>query len=413
MKKLLIILIMMLCSYSVVATEQVKDNIILNGEKGQLEMSWQYPGPIENYFKKNEKKYPFEGRSTANYRGHIATWEISDEKLYLNEIGIQESFFSDDLNMIALNEIFPNSSIKHNRVEATWFSGYLLAHTDMEQVTYVSPEGEVSDIKYNQYQKKIILRVINGKVVESKSFDYDEYWSLVTKSYQYNHLDIESRKIIHEYLTYNSSFLSEEEKELMFEERPSKQVLTEDDFDVLLKRAITKNVSIPLSDLAVIRDVTFNAESNGWHSEQDYKIKNGSSVLYMEMGSTNIPSGPWSNYVGGSLQVAMHLKDLTVGKKEISIDEVKYINNFAHSEKQNKTIEIDIKIDEVSKQHLLLSGKVIFRSQNPSTYQEIEFKKDKIPIFELLDYLQIHQNDSEYFPYKAEKLYEKIKNKSK
>ena len=412
MKKLLMLLLIF-CSMPLIATEQSKDNIIINGQEGMLEMSWQYPSPIQSYFKQNNQKYPFVELSTGNYRGHIATWELKDNKLYLTQIGIPKDFLSDKLNNVELTDVFPKKIVKDKEVFANWFSGYLLAHTDLEEVAYVSPEGEVSDTKYPQYQKKSIFKVTKGEVVETKSFDYDEYWSLVSKSYAYNNLDRESREIVHEYLTYTHSFFTPEEKESMSGVKRSKEVLTEDDFEVFLERVVTKNVKIPLSDLTVIKDVSFNPKSNGWHSETGYRVKNGSSVLYMEMGSTNIPSGPWSNYVGGSLQVAIPLNSLVIGKQQIGLNQVKYINNYAQAEKKNKTIEIDFEINEVTSEHILLSGKVIFKSENPSTYQEIKFEKNKVPILSLLDYLKIHQNDSDFFPYKAEEVYEKILKKSK
>lgn len=82
--------------------------------------------PLEQFGPVADKKLRLEiepnTRSTGNYRGYVATWEVQSNKLYLVAINgwIAESF--DSHKRATLELLFPGR-VKDDRVFADWFSG--------------------------------------------------------------------------------------------------------------------------------------------------------------------------------------------------------------------------------------------------------------------------------------------------
>lgn len=145
------------------ATEQVPDILYSDGLKLSLSTGWGHPSPLQTYYYQNGFEYPFEAHSTANYRGHIATWMIVDGRLYLTDIRIEryepnatnpksftravESHKPQEYGVRARSR--PPS--EDGRVLADWFSGVLDCR--------VRVEG--SDRSY-------FYHVRNGNVVDSQ-----------------------------------------------------------------------------------------------------------------------------------------------------------------------------------------------------------------------------------------------------
>jgi len=57
-------------------TAQIRDSIIYKGQQFFLATE-----PLRPYLEAMDISYP--ASSTGNYRGYVASWEVSDEKLYL------------------------------------------------------------------------------------------------------------------------------------------------------------------------------------------------------------------------------------------------------------------------------------------------------------------------------------------
>lgn len=183
-----------------------------------------------------------------------------------------------------------------------------------------------------------------------------------------------------------------------------------DDFDFFIERRFIYDVKVPLSEICIIKDVTMNWADTGWFLERDFNIKKGSSVLYLEMGSTNIPSGPWDDFTGGSVQVLIPIESEN-GKPVLRTENTRYINNFAKS-KSTKFINVDIGLSTIEDKAAHLKGKIELTSKDPDTVQEIKLSEKSIPVYTLLDYLKKHQTDSEYSKYDADEVFEKIKSRS-
>ena len=91
---------------------QVKDTIIVNGEKYRLHCC-----PLDNYWTKGNPKPKIQVPRSTCWRGYVATWEIFQESLYLVNI----LFYSPHGNL-GLDYVFPGNT---GKVKARWYTGEL------------------------------------------------------------------------------------------------------------------------------------------------------------------------------------------------------------------------------------------------------------------------------------------------
>ncbi len=152
MRKIIFFVFLSILSNSINATDQVPDRLLFDGKTLSLATSWGYPSPLETYFYQNDIKYPFPGMSTANYRGHIATWEISDDKFYLKEIDVDDDIYKPDKYDIKSKN--GNDSIR-GTIFADWFSGVLNC--------YEGKDSKKSYYFYVQYGEVIDKQIITQK----------------------------------------------------------------------------------------------------------------------------------------------------------------------------------------------------------------------------------------------------------
>ncbi len=193
MRRSTILLTVFMWVPSAVATEQVPDNIIFDGQMCELETHWSFPSPLEVYFRQSGAKNPFddpESFSTGNYRGHIATWELSDGALYLKSITVDkyenQPYESSDGSEIMiptpkatpfpLTKIFPKADPQKG-VLAQWFTGIVLARIG----------GHVRELEGDsytyEYRSFAYLEFKNGKFIKQTILDRDEHWRDVREYY--------------------------------------------------------------------------------------------------------------------------------------------------------------------------------------------------------------------------------------
>lgn len=159
-------------------TAQAGDLIYYNGERLQL-----FATPLESFWDDCHPRPQFADSLTAIARGYVATWAISDEMLYLENVwgevvvdakgkpipcsafmqqrtsgGISGKQFSVPATVELL---FPESK---GRVAATWFTGRL----------YI-PRGTLLRQGYmgfdSVYEEEIMLELENGSVVRTQVTD--------------------------------------------------------------------------------------------------------------------------------------------------------------------------------------------------------------------------------------------------
>lgn len=401
------IFIIMFVSLNVFATQQQNDVIEYKGIQSELDISWSSPSPLEAYFVADKKKdYPFEELHTANYRGHIATWQITDKKLILTDVVVPASLFrsTEKDKKIKLTKILPSEYISDNKAFADWFTGHLLIKsTPFEKKHKSEFDGEEYFVK--DFREYSIIQIDQGNVISEKSYDSDNFWSLSSRYYSYKSISKDDLDVISSLYDYKESFVPSGQGS-----EAKKALHSEEDFDFFIERRFIYDVNVPLSEICIIKDVSADPSAAGWFSESDFDIKKGSSVLYLEMGSTNIPSGPWDDFTGGSVQVLIPI-EIENGTPVLRQENTRYINNFASS-KSTQSIKVDIDLNNVQADTATLKGTIELASKGPDTIQKIKLSGKGIPVYSLLDYLKKHQDDNEYFKYDADKVFKKIQSRS-
>ena len=139
LKAVMAVVMMAFCMTSY-ATDQESDIFLENGKKYDLFVSWGHPSPLQVLYIRTGTESPFRSYSTGNYRGHVATWQVSDSSLYLVTVDTRYHFGgvgtywpkdSTRMDTMALPAFFGIQSLsgadpdKDGAVLADWFSGVL------------------------------------------------------------------------------------------------------------------------------------------------------------------------------------------------------------------------------------------------------------------------------------------------
>ena len=144
------------------ATAQMPDTIVIDDQTLALNTN-----PLTGYLNGRTDFIPKEAEmSSANWRRHVASWRISEDRLFLTSVDVrlrdEKTGRSSTRNIIDV--LFPGQSV----VLADWYSGALIV-PDGERTHYVHM-GYGST--YSRYR---ILRIRQGKVVESLSLDEKQF----------------------------------------------------------------------------------------------------------------------------------------------------------------------------------------------------------------------------------------------
>jgi len=179
------------------ATEQMPDVILYDGQTCELETSWEYPSPLEAYFYTSGKEYPFRMWHTANYRGHVATWELTNATLYLVEIEGKTA-------RLDIGKIFPDAKGK-DKIKASWFSGIAWVKTGRHKKEY--KDGTYSI----EYQTYVFVRFRQGVVEKKVTLTDDQYRKAVSEYFKRRETDNPVKEgPIFEYAQYINSFRKKE-----------------------------------------------------------------------------------------------------------------------------------------------------------------------------------------------------------
>ena len=173
MKTTLLTVISLIMSICAFATGQISDKIIYKGEKYSLNTN-----PLESFFEKNPGLRPEpDVMSTALWRGYVATFEIQDNQLFVNDISIE---VDDTLNgsdktkwISALNQVFPGQK----QIKVDWMTGLL-----------VIPNGKLVNYVHmgyaSTYKNYIILEIDKGNLVQEKRMSLKEYEKFKDKQFK-------------------------------------------------------------------------------------------------------------------------------------------------------------------------------------------------------------------------------------
>ena len=159
MKKTLFITSLIILILELFATEQVPDILLYNKMELTLSTGWGHPSPLQTYFYQNNLKSPFHVLSTANYRGHIATWIIQNDHFFLKTIKIRDSIFNAQKFNIKSKK---DTTISENLIFADWFSGII--------------ECQLRDKKnYWNIVKSYYFHIKYGRVIEVQEVSENDF----------------------------------------------------------------------------------------------------------------------------------------------------------------------------------------------------------------------------------------------
>ncbi len=113
------------------ATIQESDYLIFNDIKYKVHTDWVFPSPVERYFYDNHIEYPFKSISSGNHRGHIATYKIAANKLFIKSIDIENKTFFPEKFFKRFSERLDDKSIFFNS-----FSGMIAIKVKDEEFLY-------------------------------------------------------------------------------------------------------------------------------------------------------------------------------------------------------------------------------------------------------------------------------------
>ena len=176
---LLLMLILAGFGSQAIATEQYPDIIIYNGKKYELSVGWGHPSPLQVLYIRTNTQSPFQSYSTANYRGHIATWLIRGGKLYLTEIdtrrhtGRTGTYWPDNgrrADTLASPGYFNINALSGQKAEpdgtvlADWFSGVLEIG---EPIAEGKKKPKMKGVQYIYVRNGV---VVDDQLVREKDF---------------------------------------------------------------------------------------------------------------------------------------------------------------------------------------------------------------------------------------------------
>ena len=174
MKANFTIIVILFLGLKVFGTAQYPDKIIYNGKMYKLQSN-----PLEVYFKNNPDKKPeSEIRSSALWRGYVATFEVKDTQLFLKDIEIQyQDTTSKEKNEYkwrsVINEVFPNQK----DIKVDWMTGLL-----------VLPHGKLVNYVHmgysSKYENYILLEIDKGNLKKEKHFKYKNYERFKKKQFK-------------------------------------------------------------------------------------------------------------------------------------------------------------------------------------------------------------------------------------
>jgi hypothetical protein len=177
MKKLFTFILILGLAINLFASGQIPDKIIYKGNNYKL-LSF----PLDPYFKIHPEKLPKIGIvSTGLWREYIATFKLTDNQLFVEDIQILSSV--ENTYKSVLNEIFPNKRF----IKANWFSGLIV-------VAYGNATTKA--VGWTIYENYVVLEVNNGNTVKEKQFNYNQYEEFKDEQFKFFKKTEEYNKVV-------------------------------------------------------------------------------------------------------------------------------------------------------------------------------------------------------------------------
>ena len=151
-----ILALLLAFSHNVSATSQAQDIIIIDKVEHRLNKVLLYQLDSVTYDALGKRLEFDKSSHSANWRGHVSTFEVRDNKLYLNSIAT----FKEHTDFYGLLDQYKD---RRGRVFASWVSGTFICGTG--GVILFSPDGD-DDF----YERETELVVEDGVIVSSRTY---------------------------------------------------------------------------------------------------------------------------------------------------------------------------------------------------------------------------------------------------
>ena len=151
-----ILALLLAFSHNVSATRQAQDIIIIDKVEHRLNKVLLYQLDSVTYDALGKRLEFDKSSHSANWRGHVSTFEVRDNKLYLNSIAT----FKEHTDFCGLLDQYKD---RRGRVFASWVSGTFICGTG--GIILFSPDG-VDDF----YERETELVVEDGVIVSSRTY---------------------------------------------------------------------------------------------------------------------------------------------------------------------------------------------------------------------------------------------------
>jgi len=127
-------------------TIQLYDNIIIKGVRYNL-----WTNPLDSYWTRMKPKPQIRIPCTNCWRGYVATWEITDNVLYLIDI-----VYNTPEEVVGLGYLFPQNA---GKIKADWYTGELR-----------DPFGEQLRVDYDDpgFESDLFFIIKKGKVISHR-----------------------------------------------------------------------------------------------------------------------------------------------------------------------------------------------------------------------------------------------------
>jgi len=173
-------------SVSAFATAQYPDKIFYDGKEYDL-----LSNPMELYFQKNPGRKPqTEMKSTALWRGYVASFEIKDGELLLKDVRIMVDPSTNKKDYergwkSVLSDVVPDGK----PLKIDWFAGLL-----------VLPYGKLVNYVHmgyaSTYENYILLEIAAGDFKKAKQFGHEEYSAFKDRQFEAFKKTDEYKKIV-------------------------------------------------------------------------------------------------------------------------------------------------------------------------------------------------------------------------
>lgn len=156
----------------------------------------------------------------------------------------------------------------------------------------------------------------------------------------------------------------------------------------LLRMPDSQNVyvRIPNTGAYFIRNAGLKTDHSGWQLPDEF-VESDCNMLYFEMNSSDVPSGPWDEYTGGSFELVI---DLPIGIEVLNLDTLKrlryhLINNYAERgspKDANNQITGLLNFAYPNDGTVIINGTISFKTKTPcKTDQQVVYGNSQFTIF--------------------------------